>query len=179
MADLNLKTFDEEFRGWSQRRYDEMLAYMDLFLELCESPIEQQLLAAMLFMEVPFIEKHPVVARSIAAIDRASASYPHTPFLAIVPQAEVGRFRLDFLIVAKFSSEAAHQRLFAVECDGHDFHEKTKQQAARDKSRDRALLIEGIPMLRFTGSEIFAGAGNCADEIGHMIFEAWRKAIGE
>lgn len=55
--------------------------------------------------------------------------------------------------------------LFAVECDGHDFHDRTKQQAAMDRSRDRELLRMGLPTMRFTGSEIHHYAEACAAEI--------------
>ena len=43
----------------------------------------------------------------------------------------------------------------AIECDGHDFHEKTKEQAQRDKEKDRILQANGWLIARFTGSEIY------------------------
>ena len=48
-----------------------------------------------------------------------------------------------------------------VECDGHDFHEKTKEQAARDKKRDRDLQALGYRVLRFSGSEIYRDVNAC------------------
>jgi uncharacterized protein DUF559 len=59
--------------------------------------------------------------------------------------------------------------IVVVECDGHDFHEKTKEQAARDKSRDRDMLAQGYRVLRFTGSEIHNRAEKCAMEIDAII----------
>lgn len=50
---------------------------------------------------------------------------------------------------------------FAIEIDGHDFHEKTKAQVARDKSRDRDFTFSGINTIRFTGSEVFYNAEKC------------------
>ncbi len=70
----------------------------------------------------------------------------------------VDRYRVDFLLVAANSS-------VAVECDGHDFHERTKQQASSDRARDRALLRLGLPTLRFTGSDLFHRADECAVEV--------------
>lgn len=52
----------------------------------------------------------------------------------------------------------------AIECDGHDYHNLTKQQAAYDRARDRELLAVGIPTIRFTGSEIHHSAERCARE---------------
>jgi very-short-patch-repair endonuclease len=39
-----------------------------------------------------------------------------------------------------------------VECDGHDFHEKTKQQVTKDNRRERELQIAGWHVFRFSGS---------------------------
>jgi very-short-patch-repair endonuclease len=50
-------------------------------------------------------------------------------------------------------------------CDGHEFHERSKLQASRDKGRDRALLIGGNPVMRFTGSEIWKDTTRCATDV--------------
>lgn len=74
-------------------------------------------------------------------------------------QVQVGVLRVDFML------SAGDRPLLVVECDGHDWHERTKEQAARDKSRDRTILIDyGLPTLRYTGSEIFADAESCAHQ---------------
>jgi very-short-patch-repair endonuclease len=52
----------------------------------------------------------------------------------------------------------------AIECDGHEFHDRTKQQAASDRSRDRELLAIGLATVRFTGSEIHHDSDRCAAE---------------
>lgn len=56
-----------------------------------------------------------------------------------------------------------HRRLI-IECDGHDFHDRTKQQAAYDRARDRELLQIGLYTIRFTGSEIVHSPERCALE---------------
>lgn len=53
----------------------------------------------------------------------------------------------------------------AVELDGHAFHERTKEQAARDKKRDRALLSKGWTVVRYTGSEVVKDPFD--------VFESW------
>jgi very-short-patch-repair endonuclease len=57
----------------------------------------------------------------------------------------------------------------AVEVDGHEFHEKTKDQAARDKRRDRELQQEGWNVFRFTGSEVWRVPFGCCDQINRFI----------
>jgi len=66
----------------------------------------------------------------------------------------------DFALFAPFPG----LKPVIVECDGHDFHERTKEQAARDRSRDRALQAGGFHVLRFTGSEIHREPLKCALE---------------
>jgi very-short-patch-repair endonuclease len=78
------------------------------------------------------------------------------------PQAQIDDMRVDFLIV----SDAAHTTTrCVVECDGHDFHERTKEQAERDRSRDRRLQGAGYRVFRFTGRELNRSAVTCAKEV--------------
>lgn len=75
--------------------------------------------------------------------------YPDAPGeLKFETQVSIGKYRVDFLL------EWNACRI-VVECDGHEFHEKTKSQAQRDKSRDRYLTSQGYHVLRYTGSEIY------------------------
>lgn len=57
-----------------------------------------------------------------------------------------------------------------VELDGHDYHEKTKQQATRDKKRDRYFQSKGFHVLHFTGSEIWRDPFSCAEEAIMCVF---------
>lgn len=83
----------------------------------------------------------------------------------VVPQSVVGRYRTDFMLsVGPYGSRKG----VIIECDGHEFHEKTKEQAKRDKKRDRQLARE-CPVLRFTGSEIFQDTGGVVSEIESFI----------
>lgn len=81
--------------------------------------------------------------------------------MALQPPMDFGarRVRLDFAFV----SDRFHR--VAVELDGHDFHERTKEQAARDRSRDRLLTIDGWTVLRFTGSEVDRDVARCWSEV--------------
>jgi very-short-patch-repair endonuclease len=83
--------------------------------------------------------------------------------VVISPQHRIGDYRVDFAI---FLNGVPHEQIkFVVECDGHDFHERTKQQAARDKKRDRELQIAGWKVLRFTGSEIWSDHFACSAHV--------------
>lgn len=83
-------------------------------------------------------------------------------------QVELGGWRVDFVIHRYNWAMKAEDRGWLhliVECDGHDFHERTKVQAARDRSRDRAAAIEGLTVLRFTGSELWNDPFGCAGQV--------------
>lgn len=104
-----------------------------------------------------------VVNRAIGPVLDLSIDNPYD-FIDVTPQAAVGGMRPDLLLSGEFyAGIARHQEgepemtrsTLAIECDGHDFHEKTKAQASRDKRRDRELASAGAPVVRFTGSEIF------------------------
>lgn len=88
--------------------------------------------------------------------------------IVVKPQAWVDRFRVDFLITFDFFGDVLE---IAVECDGHEWHERTKAQAKRDRARDRALQSVGYEVLRFTGSEINGAPLGCASEVLNRVMD--------
>lgn len=56
-----------------------------------------------------------------------------------------------------------------VECDGHEFHDRTREQASHDRARDRAMAFAGLQVFRFTGSDIYRGPMKCAREALAML----------
>jgi hypothetical protein len=84
------------------------------------------------------------------------------------PQVEVlGCYRVDFLLAVQ--NNTGLKSFVAVECDVHDYHERTKEQAARDRSRDRTMQVAGIAVLRFTGSELYSDPMGCATEVIYWL----------
>lgn len=81
------------------------------------------------------------------------------------PQEKIGNYTVDFLI------EVYEKKYIVIECDGHEFHEKTKEQAKHDKERDRFLQKEGYPVYRFTGSEIFNNPLHILSEIEEILYK--------
>jgi len=134
-------------------RVQELRGALCWYLERCQSPIEQ-LLAIELVIEM---------WQSEGMIQK------------VIPQLEIetedGKFRVDFAIDAGGVSWAPKRVRIAVECDGHEFHEKTKEQAQRDKARDRAIQRAGWVVLRYTGSEIFRSPWSVMDDIRRTIHE--------
>jgi very-short-patch-repair endonuclease len=117
----------------------------------CESPIEVIFLEAVTLYHILHQQAVPSFS---------SKKIPYENSWRIEAQKQIGKFRVDFLIECPKLKTAV-----VVECDGHDFHERTKEQAAKDRSRDRSLTADGFAVLRFTGSELWRDPWKCAEEI--------------
>jgi len=78
----------------------------------------------------------------------------------ISPQVVIGIYKVDFVVDERF----------VIEIDGYDFH-KTKEQRESDYKRERYLLRNGYITVRFTGTEVFLDAYQCATEAIKMIDE--------
>lgn len=90
--------------------------------------------------------------------------------LIIEPQAQIENYRADFLLTYKSSNNSSvTEKRLVVECDGHDFHEKTKHQASNDKRRDREMQKLGYEVFRFTGSDIWKDVFSLAQEAIEMV----------
>lgn len=70
------------------------------------------------------------------------------------PQKKIGKYIVDFEVVYQPIEDQEPRKKIIVECDGHEFHEKTKEQVTRDKERDRFLTKQGYIILRYSGSEL-------------------------
>lgn len=134
----------------------------ELIARRCESPIER-LLLAQLYIHSKIIG-YPGVHFCMTDTPAETPSFDEGAF--VYQQVPIDRYRVDFLIHdATLPFELGTPRWMVVECDGHDFHERTKEQARRDKQRDRFFQSKGYRVLRFTGSELYADAEACVDEI--------------
>lgn len=109
--------------------------------QLCESPIERNMLAALLTGDWPMCRSpHPAV--------HAAKNYDE-PFpdneVVIVPQMALLRFRIDLGLVVKLPGGAP--RMLGIECDGKQFH----QDVERDRQRYAYFNALGIRMFSISG----------------------------
>lgn len=122
------------------------------------SPIEVQF--ALAFMLISLLRNDP--AQIVKKGDSGSSERKWF----IEPQVEIMTYRADFVVGAWPRVE---RQQIVVECDGHEFHEKTKAQAEHDRRRDRAMQARGYKVFRFTGSEIHRDAFRCAGEVWNEL----------
>jgi very-short-patch-repair endonuclease len=122
----------------------------DMNVHSIQSPIEQIFLMEWRFLEV-------------------DARYGVT----LRPQHELtleGRtLRIDFVV------DFRDGKKIAIELDGHDFHERTKAQAEKDRARERTIVRHGYIIQRFTGSEIARNPRKCVDEVIDLITQTERR----
>jgi len=102
-------------------------------------------------------------------VDRGAAlGLDNSKDFYIAPQRQIGSYRADFIIGCTPVDTALQ---IVVECDGHAFHERTKEQAAHDKARDRRMQGVGYKVFRFTGHEIYRNAFDCAGEAFVALYD--------
>lgn len=146
---------------------EQLRLYKENMLECligCESPIEQMLslsLATLNFQFSMFIN-------------------PDLQIIGVENQSKIefkqGKYRVDFLIPVVFYKKI--HKCFVIECDGYEFHQKTKEQVAKDNKKTRELEKNGYTVIKFSGSEIFNSPELCAFEILKIIVSEY-KLFGE
>lgn len=114
----------------------------------CESPMELLFLSTFLLL-------------------KERLNIPKPPAVVLEEQSVVGPYRADFLF--RCAAHSGDTKRLVVEIDGHDFHERTKEQASRDRSRDRWMIDKGIVVIRFTGSEVWNDPFSCVDQTADQV----------
>jgi len=152
-------------------------------VQFCESPIERKLIEAMTPVFGDF-ENICVRVIPLAPMEYSILTQLPDGGAYLIPQAVIEdsdiddewSYRIDLLMVC--GREAIHRHAFAIECDGHEWHEKTKEQVARDKLRDRRLVMVGITPIRFSGSEIHRDAASCVEYLRGLCNARTGDALG-
>jgi very-short-patch-repair endonuclease len=125
----------------------------------CDSHIEVELLCALLTE----LDGLPVLIRPGRKLKWPEA-IEMAPRLIVAPQHWIGKARVDVAVCWTGSAKKV-----VVECDGHDFHERTKEQVSTDNERDRAVQARGWLVSRFTGSDIFNHPFACSAAVMSLL----------
>ena len=128
----------------------------------CESPIEQALALAFIHSGIHYFTHF--TDRKIELVITKQATL----------NACGNKYRTDFLISVFYKTRKGNiLKMFAIECDGHDYHEKTKKQVAYNNQRERDLKAAGYEVVRFSGSEIYKDARGCVQDLMKIIFNEY------
>lgn len=174
MTDDNEKRFREFAEVWANDHYSYRLEEYRRTAGLCDprSPLERLLLAAMFWSEALYNNTSEIwvePSEDWVFQGRGSNVSKHIGVrqTLVVPQAKILNYVVDFAVVQ--SREDKGPFVVLVECDGHDFHEKTKEQAAHRAKRDRELQGLGYRVLHFTGSEIYRDPMSSVEQIAENL----------
>lgn len=131
----------------------------------CESPIEQ-----MLSIELENLH-----------LENSMYFNPNLEIVGYENQREIecgeNKYRVDFLIPVIFYKNI--YKCYIVECDGYEFHQKTKEQVENDYIRQRNIEMEGYRIIKFTGSEIYNDAYSCALQVLKYIQNDFKRIGNE
>lgn len=134
---------------------------LQMICRACESPIEKDLATAILDHQALNADGAPTIYTKTEMLDGVGE-------LLICPQFRVADYRIDFALVIEGG------RRLAIECDGIEWHDRTSQQFMAERQRQRDLLIQGWPMMRFTGAEIMRDPDSCASEIAQYLLGGFK-----
>lgn len=161
-----LSDFSDEFHTWVESAvFHDTNKVEQPISELVDSPIEGTLLLATVAYMRLWGDNVVVTKRGKPESLYFYKQYTDPIANIIIPQLQIDKYRVDFFLTNAYAKDVK----LIVECDGHDYHERTKQQAQRDKARDRHFQKEGYTVLRYTGSEIFRSPFKCAAEVTEML----------
>lgn len=140
---------------------------------IAESPIEKILCAALCIAKSSSFLKYPSPREEDSGRFWSLDQYNSDFFDKIILNKSVFelnkiKYRIDIALYTTGGMK------IAIECDGHDFHERTKQQAKHDKERDRWFQSNGWFVARFTGSEIYKDPFEVVSQIGEIVFK-WEE----
>jgi very-short-patch-repair endonuclease len=158
-----------EYLRWVMQFELERLTVLNPIFARCESPIERMFLAAIIRDRMSQLAGD---CKEGFALRCEQSERAHAIHVSVQPTVELSekKLRPDFGLGLQFyDDEPDRIHWVYVECDGHDYH-SSKQQLARDKSRDRRIAATDTHVLRFTGSEIWANAGACVDETITILY---------
>lgn len=136
----NVRSFlDKAASAYGKSKEEDFHQFM--WSTCCEiaSPIEQMFLIGL----------NLVAEINIVNIGIAKGFVDDNDHLLVIPQWNVGKYKVDFAI-----RRHPVDIIVCVELDGHDFHDRNESQRRYEKRRDRLLTSKGYKVLHFTGSEV-------------------------
>ena len=119
-------------------------------INICQSPLEQALFLA--------LKKEKINAQLQRRVNKNGETFENV-------------FPIDktkIMTIPDFYIEIGNKKI-CIYADGHTYHERTEEQALRDRNIDRELQNLGFIVLRFTGKEIRERMENVIETIKKNI----------
>lgn len=158
----------------------------EIYFYAMEKLVYQNNIIAHLITNPPFggsedcqspIEKILYVACNIVFCIRNSELKDGELGIFILPQVDIEtdskKYRADFSFVLEKEEGISPEVI--IECDGHEFHQKTKTQVEHDNQREYDIKKMGFDILRFSGSQIYNNPFKCANDIFDYLITKERR----
>jgi very-short-patch-repair endonuclease len=144
-----------------------------------ESPIERMLNSALVISRIErnLSDGEPQIWKDKSIGSKAKWDFECSEGLSVDPQRKVGKFRVDFTVSYHCHAWPNTKgqpgdnaildggKTIIIECDGHEWHERTEKERRYEKQRDRFLQSKGYEVFHYTGKEITDDPFKVADEI--------------
>jgi very-short-patch-repair endonuclease len=144
-----------------------------------ESPIERMLNSALVTSRIErnLSDGAPQTWKRNDKGSRETWDFECSEGLSIDPQRKIGKFRVDFAVSyhccawANSGGRPGDSKVLdcgktiVIECDGHEWHERTEKERRYEKKRDRFLQSKGYEVFHYTGKEVTDDPFKVAEEI--------------
>lgn len=103
-----------------------------------------------------------------ALIETKDYSLKDVSLMLVSEERPISGYKPDFIITSL--ADNCFGEFFTVEIDGYEWHEKTKEQAANDRKKDRAYLKNNYTPISFLGTEVYHDPLYCVKETLDIVF---------
>lgn len=170
-----MSRFNIDITGVSSRLFESSqyelqaacVGYAQQYIDLVESEIELMMLCGFELHNLFYTGTGRPFCKIVRPGDFWSSE---EAYLVIRPQFQWEKYRIDFRIDVNNLGYPVF-----IECDGHNFHERTKEQAERDRTKDRAIQAANIPIMRFTGREIYRDPLGCINQVCKFVVDRFNS----
>lgn len=128
------------------------LDYISIMIEGCESPIEKIFFVALINV---FISYDLILYVDNQTLIESNEKKYYADFTIEHDELCNRYLKKDFKLV--------------IECDGYEFHQKTKEQVDNDNQREYDIKMSGWEIIRFSGRELYNNPIECAKKVIRYI----------
>lgn len=151
---------------------DELERVVDMLAERVAGEVRDHLRAATGKWESPIEHAVALAWRANQWSDYVATGHPKDDLQEQVTVRANGRsYRVDFIY-----ADAKARIKLVVETDGHEFHERTREQVEHRNTRDANLQSDGWFVLHFSGRQVMANPHECVCNIDDAICDLARRS---
>jgi very-short-patch-repair endonuclease len=150
------------FSNASQLAYEGIISendYLNYSIDILDEGKKRDILAGST-CQSPLEERFLILVKSF--IGEFSNVYFIDNIKITSMRADWGNYKVDFIAFYYDSENKSLKPMFIVELDSDEYHHTNVNQVYKDKERDQIIIAQmGLPIIRFTFSDVFKNPGYC------------------